>query len=42
MSPYEALYGWKYRLPLHWDEVGEKALVGLDLALEAVEKIQGI
>ena len=42
MPPYEALYGRKCRSPLHWDEVGERALVGPDLVLEAVEKIQGI
>ena len=29
MPPYEVLYGWKCRSPLHWDEVGEKAVVGL-------------
>jgi len=42
MPPYEALYGRKCRSPLHWDEVGEKILVGPDLVLEAVEKIRGI
>ena len=28
MPPYEALYGRKCRSPLHWDEVGEKEIVG--------------
>ena len=42
MPPYEALYGRKCRSPLHWDKVGERALVGPDLVFEAVEKIQGI
>ena len=30
---YEALYGRKCRSPLHWDEVGEKAVVRLELVL---------
>ena len=33
MPPYEALYGRKYRSPLHWDEIGERALIGPDLVL---------
>ena len=24
MAPYEALYGRKYRSPVHWDEAGER------------------
>ena len=31
MPPFEALYGRKCRSPLHWDEVGERALVGPEL-----------
>lgn len=31
MAPYEALYGKKCRSPIHWDEVGEKALLGPEL-----------
>ena len=42
MPPYEALYGRKCRSPLHWDEAGEKAVVGPELIHEAVEKIHGI
>ena len=42
MPPYEALYGRKCRSPLHWDEVGEKAVVGPDLVVDAVEKVKGI
>ena len=42
MPPYEPLYGRKCRSPLHWDEVGEKAVVGPELIHEAVEKIRGI
>ena len=39
MPPYEALYGRRYRSPLHWDEVGEKVLLGPELVNQAVEKI---
>ena len=39
MAPYEALYGRKCRSPLHWDEIGEKTLVGSDLVQQAVEKV---
>ncbi|XP_022159308.1 uncharacterized protein LOC111025717 [Momordica charantia] len=31
MAPYEALYGRKCRSPVHWDEVGERALLGPEL-----------
>jgi hypothetical protein len=27
MAPYEALYGRRCRLPLYWDEVGERKLL---------------
>ncbi|XP_038990397.1 uncharacterized protein LOC120113327 [Phoenix dactylifera] len=39
MAPYEALYGRKCRSPLHWDDVGEKKLLGLELVQSAREKI---
>ena len=39
MPPYEALYGRKCRSPLHWDEVGEKVLLGAELVNQGVEKI---
>ena len=42
MPPYEALYGRRCRSPLHWDEIGEKAVVGPDLVLQATEKVQVI
>ena len=42
MPPYEALYGRKCRSPLHWDEIGEKAVVGPDLVLQSVEGVQKI
>ena len=40
MPPYEALYGRKCQSPLHWDEVGERMLLGPELVNQAVEKIQ--
>ena len=42
MAPYEALYSKKSRLPIHWDEMGERRHLGLDLitaSFEAIEKI---
>ncbi|KAK6119494.1 hypothetical protein DH2020_046763 [Rehmannia glutinosa] len=42
MAPYEALYRRKCRSPIHWDEVGEKKVLGPDIVkrtVEAVEKI---
>ena len=40
MTPYEALYGRTYRLPLCWIEMGESRLVGLEIVQETIEKIQ--
>ena len=42
MPPYEALYGRKCRSPLHWDDVGERVLVGPESIDQAYEKIQVI
>ena len=45
MAPYEALYGRKCRSPVHWDEVGERKLLGPELiqqTAEAVSKIRKI
>jgi hypothetical protein len=39
MAPYEALYGWKCRSPLYWDEVGERQLIGLKIVQDTHEKI---
>jgi hypothetical protein len=39
MAPYEALYGWKCRSPLYWDEVGERQLVGLEIIQDTKDKI---
>ena len=43
MPPYEALYGRKYRSPIHWDEMGERKFLGPELVQKtggAVEKIR--
>ena len=42
LPPYEALYGRKFRSPLYWDEIGEKAVVGPNLVLQLVEGVQKI
>ena len=39
MAPYEALYGRKCRSPIHWDEVGEKKLLGPDMIREMTEAV---
>ena len=36
MAPYEVLYCKKCRSPIHWDEVGEKKLFGLDMIREMI------
>ncbi|XP_042410118.1 uncharacterized protein LOC121999512 [Zingiber officinale] len=42
MAPYEALYGRKCRTPLHWDEVGEIAVLGPDIVTQTVELVEKI
>ena len=42
MAPYEMLYGRKCRSPLHWDEVGEKRILGPEAVSEASEAIEKI
>ncbi|XP_073133537.1 uncharacterized protein [Henckelia pumila] len=39
MAPYEALYGRKCRTPLHWDEMGERAVLGPEIVKQAVDMI---
>ncbi|GJY42379.1 putative reverse transcriptase domain-containing protein [Tanacetum coccineum] len=38
-APYEALYGWKYRSPVCWSEVGDGQLTGPELIRDTTEKI---
>ena len=40
MALYEILYGRRYRSPVGWFEVGEEALIGTDLVLYVIEKVQ--
>ena len=40
MAPFEALYGRKCRIPVCWDEVGERRLVGLELVQITSEKVK--
>lgn len=43
MAPYEALYGRRCRSPVHWDEVGEKRVLGpeiIEKTVEAIDKIR--
>ncbi|KAK6149343.1 hypothetical protein DH2020_016868 [Rehmannia glutinosa] len=42
MAPYEALYGRKCRSPIHWDEVGEKKVLGPDIVKRTIEAIERI
>nr|GFA82408.1 putative reverse transcriptase domain-containing protein [Tanacetum cinerariifolium] len=38
-TPFEALYGRKFRSPVRWTEVGEAQILGPKLILETTEKI---
>ena len=40
MAPFEALYGRRCRIPLMWDEVGDRKLFGPDLVKESEEKVK--
>ena len=43
MAPYEALYGKRCRSPIHWDDVGERKILGPELverSTDAVVKIR--
>ncbi|KAK6144921.1 hypothetical protein DH2020_021741 [Rehmannia glutinosa] len=42
MAPYEALYGRKCISPVHWDEVGERKLLGPDIVREMTEAVTQI
>ena len=39
MAPYEALYGRKYRSPVHWDEIGGKKHLGPNMIRERTEVV---
>jgi hypothetical protein len=40
MSPFEALYGRKFRTPLYWDQTGERQFFGPKLIQEAEEQVR--
>ncbi|XP_062088700.1 uncharacterized protein LOC133795260 [Humulus lupulus] len=46
MAPYEALYGWKCRSPIHWYEVGERKYIeqqtGPDIVTSTTEVVRKI
>lgn len=42
MAACEALYSRRCRSPIHWDEVGERKSLGLDLVQHTVEMIKWI
>ncbi|XP_043725763.1 uncharacterized protein LOC122672337 [Telopea speciosissima] len=39
MAPFEAQYGKKCRIPLYWDEVGERQILGPELIQATCEKV---
>jgi hypothetical protein len=42
MTPFEALYGHRYRTPLSWSQTSEPKIFGSDLVTEAEEKVKTI
>ena len=42
MAPCEMLYEWKCRSLLHWDEVSERKILGLEAVREASEAVEKI
>ncbi|XP_073153058.1 uncharacterized protein [Henckelia pumila] len=42
MAPYKALYGRNCRTPLHWDDFGERAVLGLEIVTQTVSHIAKI
>ena len=40
MTPFEALYEWRCRTPLLWDEFGDRQLFGPDLIKESEQKVK--
>ena len=42
MSPYETLYGRPCRLPICWEEIRDRALLGPEIVEQTTEKIRVI
>ena len=40
MTPYEALYGRKCRMPICWEEISNRKLLAPEKVQETTEKIQ--
>ena len=40
MAPYEALYGRRCRSPICWTEVGDRALLGMEIVQDTSENIK--
>ncbi|GMH05910.1 hypothetical protein Nepgr_007750 [Nepenthes gracilis] len=40
VTPFEALYGRRCRLPIHWEEPGDKRILGSEIVKETTEKIK--
>ncbi|XP_073120567.1 uncharacterized protein [Henckelia pumila] len=42
MAPYKALYGRRCRAPVHWDEVGERLLLGPEIVQQTADIVAQI
>ncbi|XP_073153267.1 uncharacterized protein [Henckelia pumila] len=42
MASYEALYGRRCRTPLHWDKLGERAVLGPEIVTQTIDMIAKI
>lgn len=42
MEPLKILYGQDYRLPLYWDEVGERGILGPELVTQYINQVNSI
>jgi hypothetical protein len=40
MAQFEALYGWKCRTPLYWNQMGESQVFGPEILQEAEKQVQ--
>ncbi|XP_073152895.1 uncharacterized protein [Henckelia pumila] len=42
VTPYEVLYGRRCKTPLHWDEFGERAVLGPEIVAQTVDLVANI
>jgi len=42
MALFEALYGRKYRTPLHWSDLDELLIIGPEMIQETIETVRKI